>query len=161
MTERKLHIGDQVWTWRYSGHSILIRSPEREKHHAYVYDLRGVRPTDTERDDWKGNLHVMPREVKEYIRVKLLGLPPEDTSDQYGCCCGGVYKHKGMAGSRRRFVCTGCERGTLACYLCDKPRADWGDTKQCICLLCGWYYQENKLPIDQEEKLWALAEGKF
>jgi hypothetical protein len=159
VSERKLHIGEDIWTWRFSGHSVLIRSPERKKHHTYVYELQGVSPAGTERDAWKGNLHVTPREVKEYIRVKILGLPPEDTSDQYGCCCGGVYKHKGMAGSRRRFACTGCEGVVLACELCDAPRADWGDPKQRFCLLCAYYFQEGQLSVEQEKKLWQLAEG--
>ena len=161
MGERKLHIGEEVWTWRFSGGTVLIRNAERKQWRVADYDLLCCTPNDTERDAWKRNLHIMPRYVKEYIRTKILGLPPEDDSDQYGCICGGVYKHKGMAGNRRRFECTGCEGITIACVLCCEPRVDWAAPKQGICLLCCYYYQTDKLPIDQEEKLWALAEGKF
>ena len=144
---------------------ISIRNPERKRFAVSMSDLTGRDWNTIERGYWKQtrDAHVTPRVVKEYIRTKLLGLPPEDDSEHYGCTCDGVYKHRGMAGKRRRFECTGCKGVCLECSLCSEPRGNehWADPKQEFCELCCWYYQSDKLPIDQEEKLWALAEGKF
>jgi hypothetical protein len=78
--KRKIHINDEVWTYRIGGETVVIRSPNgRNTFTTDIYEING-----TTRDEWNGDPedewalcefhlpNVPPREIKTFILDKCL-----------------------------------------------------------------------------------------
>jgi len=76
----KIHLKDSVWSWRMSGTTIIIRSPEGKDHKTNQREVLkkaiGVAVSwDTlERADWKGyssNYSIKPAMIRKIIETEL------------------------------------------------------------------------------------------
>ena len=71
-SERNLHIGDEVWSWRVGRTHVVIRNPERKSFIVDFSKLTGMSWQDVERGLWKNWLHITPQMVKDHIVAFLL-----------------------------------------------------------------------------------------
>ena len=66
--ERKLHIDNEVWTWKPSLYTIVVRDPNRKSYIVEVHELFGVSPDEIERAKRKGcGYKITPSMIKEHI----------------------------------------------------------------------------------------------
>lgn len=75
--KRKLHFPDgSIWTWQTRREIIRIREPDNVTTHLVnLSEFSGWTWDALERADWKGySYSITPREVKEWIRFRYLGV---------------------------------------------------------------------------------------
>lgn len=71
--KRKIHLSSGIWTYRVAHATVQIRNPElTTTHRVSIMTLTGRDPYNFEKDRYKGNLSITPREVKNYIEKNLL-----------------------------------------------------------------------------------------
>lgn len=72
---RKLHIGDEVWSYRFGKHAVVVRSPDlKVTTSIHFQELLGLDAYGYERLLWK-NPHlcqVTPSMIKDYILEHVL-----------------------------------------------------------------------------------------
>ena len=77
----KIHLKDSVWSWRMSGTTIIIRSPEGQDHKTDQVEVlkkaTGVTVSwdDLERADWKGysaKYSIKPAMIRKIIETELV-----------------------------------------------------------------------------------------
>lgn len=73
--KRRVHIGEQVWTFRVTRHCIQIANPDcSHKWKVDLTDFTGMTWDDLERAKWKETFpKIGPGDIKEYIEEHLQG----------------------------------------------------------------------------------------
>ena len=79
--KNKIHLKDAIWSWRYCGGDVIIRSPEGKDHKTdHVKVLKKATGVDVswdtlERAEWKGysqNYSVKPAMIRKIIETELV-----------------------------------------------------------------------------------------
>lgn len=66
---RNINIDGKIWRWKVGRGAVSIRDPENKHSYVDFTTLTGIE--DVERTSWKGNLHIQPKHVRNYIDVHL------------------------------------------------------------------------------------------
>jgi len=72
--KRKLHIGNEVWTYKMGHRHVVIRHPDGLKSSiANKSQVTGLSWDTIERGEWKrtSDAHVYPRQIKKWIENNL------------------------------------------------------------------------------------------
>ena len=67
---RKININGEEWRWKVGSSHISIRGPKDGQTYAPFID-EVVHVDDVERAQWKGYLHIEPRDIRAYILKKI------------------------------------------------------------------------------------------